>query len=289
MNSPLPFPAAEAAVPSATPHHERVLDWMDSADRDQAAEHAANLAHQREDVAGARALQQSILGPLPVVPGYTFAVRCEACNDITGDFYTFVRLANGDLAFALGDVSGHGVRAGLVMSMAKKTFEIYAVQGGGPADILAKVNDALADDLAGKLFVSMIVGVLSPSRQAITWARAGHPPVLHFNPRTRVSGEIAPRGMVVGMRGGQIFRQSLEEQAQKVAPGDVFLLYTDGIVEAVNLQGEEFGQERLVEVVRRHAGDGPESMCEHLMDLMRHFRGPKPMADDTTLLAFAVT
>ena len=284
MNSPLPFPA-ETAAPSA----ESSLDWMDGADRDQAAEVAATAAHRREDVAGARELQQSILGPLPVVPGFTFAVRCEASNDITGDFYTFVPLPNGDLAFALGDVSGHGVRAGLVMSMAKKTFEIYAVQGGGPADILAKVNDALADDLAGKLFVSMMVGVLSPARQAITWARAGHTPVLHFNPRTRVSGEVGPRGMVVGMRGGEIFRQSLEEQAQKIAPGDVFLLYTDGIVEAVNLQGEEFGHERLVEVVRRHAGDGPESMCEHLMDLMRHFRGPKPMADDTTLLAFAVT
>lgn len=300
--SPLPFPfstpgpdqPATAPAPATDPPSEAAvpdLGWMDSLDRSpsSAASGRQRMATpQDEEVDQARQLQQSFLGGLPELPGFHFAARFDACTGVSGDFYACVPLPGGDLGLALGDVSGHGVQAGLVMTMARKALEIYARQGGGPAEVLARVNDAIADDLGGKLFVTMVYGVLSPEQRTITWVRAGHTPVLRYNPISEMLTEIKPRGMVVGMKSGEVFRQSLEEEVVQLEPGDVFLLYTDGIVEATNLQDDEFGPDRLAEVMRRYADEGPEAMVEQIMDRLRHFRGPRPRSDDTTLLALMV-
>jgi hypothetical protein len=295
LASPLPFPVATVAQPpplvaaeSETEAEPPNLAWMDDLDTSRGDTARQQSRYERSDVHGAVELQKSILGGMPEIPGFALASRFEPSHDITGDFYTFIALENGDTAFALGDVSGHGMQAGLVMSMTKKTIEIYARQGGTPVEVLSKVNDALADDLAGKLFISLVYGIISPERQTITWARAGHTPVLRYNLHSKEQSEIAPAGMVVGMRAGAFFRQSIAEVAQRYAPGDVFLLYTDGIIETTNRDGEEFGPERLAEILRRHASEGPEALVTHVMDHMRHFRGSGPQADDTTLLALAV-
>lgn len=245
-------------------------------------------AAERTDMIKARAVQQSLMQKVPEIPGYRFAVSFEACSDISGDFYQFVRLPDGRLGFALGDVSGHGVHAGLIMSMAKKTFEIYASTGLSPADTLSKVNDALARDLGGKFFISMVYALLDPTERTLTWARAGHNPSIRYNPANPEFEEIKPPGMVVGMKSGPMFRQSIQEQVTHLASGDLILLYTDGVTESMNLQQEEFETERLYDVIRKFAADGPEKLIDRLMEILRHFRGPQPPADDSTLLALCV-
>jgi sigma-B regulation protein RsbU (phosphoserine phosphatase) len=257
---------------------------MDDADsREVAAVHP-----QRTDVIHARKLQEKLLQHVPQVPGIRFATRFEACDEITGDFYVFVHLPDGRVGFALGDVSGHGVQAGLIMSMAKKTLEIYAGQGLGPAETLARVNDALVHDLGGKMFISMVYAVLDPDTRQITWARAGHNPSLYFNPISDVEGEIKPKGMVVGMKAGALFRTSLEEYISPLETGDMFLLYTDGITETMNLQQEEFGEDRLKELLRTYAADGPDVLIDRVMERLRHFRGPQAPADDATMVALLI-
>jgi sigma-B regulation protein RsbU (phosphoserine phosphatase) len=236
----------------------------------------------------ARAIQQGMMQKPPQVPGFRFATSFEACADISGDFYQFIRLPDGRIGFALGDVSGHGVQAGLIMSMAKKTLEIYASTGLGPADTLAKVNEALVHDLGGQLFISMVYALLDPSERTITWARAGHNPSLRFNPRETEIEVIKPPGMVVGMKTGAIFRDSIKELVTRVKSGDLFLLYTDGITETMNLQQEEFGEDRLVEVIKHYTANGPEILIERIMELIRHFRGPHPPSDDATIVTLAV-
>ncbi len=244
--------------------------------------------HSRTDVIHARNLQKNMFAQSPELPGFKFATRYEACSDITGDFYEFITLADGRIGFALGDVSGHGVQAGLIMSMAKKTLEIYASLGAGPAETLAKVNDALTRDLGGKMFISMIYGILSPEHQSITWARAGGTPALRYNAGKNDIIEVKPKGMVLGMKAGQIFRQSLQEETTQLDPGDIFLLYTDGISETMNADQEEYGTERLNEVLKRHAAEGPESLLAHVMERIKEFRGALPVSDDLTMLALSV-
>ncbi len=273
--------------PETTPAPEDTnLDWMD--DADSSAYETLPDTQQRTDVMSARRLQEKFLDNVPVVEGFRLAAKFEACHDITGDFFAFIRLPDGRVGIALGDVSGHGVQAGLVMGMAKKTLEIFASQGLGPAATLCRVNDALAADLGGKMFISLIYGLLDPEHQSITWARAGHNPTLRFNIVSGDTQEIRPPGMVLGVKAGEMFASSLVEETTDLEPGDVFVLYTDGVTENMNLQQEEFGQDRLFEIMRQHASDGPEALVDQILDRARHFRGPRPAADDITLVALLV-
>lgn len=282
-------PGAVAAPPAG--QDAPLLGWMDDADAAAGAVAASVPAQhlERTDLMRARDLQQKMLAEAPEVPGFSFATRYEPCDHVSGDFFSFIRLLDGRVAFAIGDVSGHGMQAGLVMSMAKKSLEIYGELIGDPAEVLAKVNDALAGDLGGKMFVSMTYAVLSPSERTIRWVRAGHNPTLLFNTRTGASCEIKPPGMVVGMKGGQLFRDSLQVEITQVQPGDMFLLYTDGVTEMTNAQGEEFDVGRLCEVMQRCAAEGPEPLLTQVMDRIRHFRGSQPIGDDVTLLALAAS
>lgn len=289
-----PAPEVAAQVPASAAPAEAVVpgfSWMDDAD---AAAGSVDVAvpqpHlERSDLMRARDLQQKMLAEAPEIPGYVFATRYEPCDHVSGDFFSFIRLLDGRVGFAIGDVSGHGMQAGLVMSMAKKTLEIYGELIGDPAEVLAKVNDALAGDLGGKMFVSMTYAILSPSERTIRWVRAGHNPTLATNATTHEVVEIKPPGMVVGMKGGQIFRDSLQIETTHLNPGDTFLLYTDGVTEMTNAQGEEFDTARLREVMDRCAADGPDALLTQVMDRIRHFRGSQPIGDDVTLLALAVS
>jgi serine phosphatase RsbU (regulator of sigma subunit) len=261
--------------------------WMDDAESHEPA--AASLpAAERTDMIKARAVQAGLMQKPPEVAGFKFAACFEACTDISGDFYQYIRLPDGRVGFAMGDVSGHGVQAGLIMSMAKKTFEIYASMGLSPADTLSRVNDAIARDLGGKLFISMVYALLDPTERKITWARAGHTPSLRYNPDDDKIEEIKPPGMVVGMKTGPMFRNSLQEQVTTVRSGDVLLLYTDGITETMNLQQEEFDTERLIDVMRRFSKEGADVLVNRIMEILRHFRGPQPPADDSTLMVITV-
>lgn len=277
---------SRAADPFAEPDNgvDGNLSWMDAMDDGD----IPTAKVHRSDVIHARKLQEKLMQKVPVIPGIRFSARFAACDEITGDFYVFVNLPDGRVGFALGDVSGHGVQAGLVMSMAKKTLEIYAGQGLGPAETIAQVNDSLANDLGGKLFISLIYAVLDLDTRMITWVRAGHTPVFVHNPGTGQERELKPRGMVVGMKAGSIFRSSMEELVTPLESGDVYLLYTDGITETMNLQQEEFGDERLKEILRTYAAEGPDTVIEQTMERLRHFRGPRQAADDATMLALMI-
>jgi phosphoserine phosphatase RsbU/P len=273
-----------ADAPAASAGDGESLSWMDEVEEDREQDDR----HRDTDRVRARDVQKGLMQDAPKLDGFTFATRFEACHDVSGDFYEFIRLQDGRIGFAQGDVSGHGLQAGLIMSMAKKTLAIYAGLGGGPADVLARTNDALVDDLGGKSFVSMCYAILDPDSRTITWARAGHSPTIRFNVKSRALEEIKPKGMVVGMKKGPLFRKSMEEHVTEVASGDVFLVYTDGITECMNRQQSEYGLELLFEVVRKHASAGADQLLERIMESVRQFRGGTVASDDSTLLALVV-
>jgi len=275
-----PTAPSGSAVAEADGH----FSWMDAVE----AETKIITTSPDSDRAKARDVQVGLLGKIPELPGYRFAARFEACDDVSGDFYEFISLPDGRLGFAQGDVSGHGMQAGLIMSMAKKTLSIYAASGLSPAPILTQVNDSLVDDLGGRIFISMTYAILDPGLGQITWARAGHNPTLRYNVHTGDIEEIRPKGMVVGMKKGAIFQNALEEAVTQVRAGDVFLIYTDGINETMNRQNEEFGLELLIEVVRKHSAAGPDILLDRIMDSVRQFRGGSTASDDSTLLALCV-
>jgi len=264
------------------------LAWMEEEDFDPT--HFATPDESGDSaIMRARDMQQKLLREAPDLPGYTFATRYEAAEEISGDFYEFIRLPDGRIGFAQGDVSGHGVQAGLIMSMAKKVLAIYARQGSPPKEVLAAVNDALAEDLGGKMFVTITYAILDPSARTITWARAGHNPTIRFNRHSKEISEIKPGGMVVGMKSGPLFAKACQEETTQLRPGDLFLVYTDGVTETMNRQGEEYDVERLQELIQTHGSEHEsEHLLDRILDSLRGFRGGKPVDDDITLLALDV-
>ena len=271
--------------------HANSLDWMD------ALEHAAASStttpssasvEQGTDLLRARDVQQSMLRESPCLPGFTFATRFQSCSAVSGDFYEFITMPDGCIGFAQGDVSGHGVQAGLIMSMAKKVLSIYARQTRSPRQVLCELNDALVEDLGGRMFITMTYAILDPRHRTITWARAGHSPTLCLNLHTNEMSEIKPSGMVVGMKAGEIFHRVLQEEVTEVRSGDIFLTYTDGVTETMNRQQEEYGEERLQETLRAHAALEVDDLLERILDSIRSFSGGGDPQDDITLLGLRV-
>ena len=269
---------AERAAPATTG-----ASWLDAAEAGAAA--AADREH---DLSRARAVQLGLMHEAPTLAGFRFATRYESCTEISGDFNQFIPLANGRVGFAQGDVSGHGVQAGLIMAMANKILELYAAQGLGPKEVVAKVNDALANDLGGRMFITMTYAELDPATRRVQWVRAGHNPTLLHRRATGVTERLLPKGMMVGTPAVGIFRQILGEETTQLEPGDTVILFTDGLTEAMDAQDEEYGDDRLVAVIARHAGDGPQALVDHIFaDLAAHRKG-RAMADDASLIVLMV-
>ena len=271
--------------------HAASLDWMDTLESTAPASTStpsSNALEQGTDMLRARDVQQSMLRESPCLPGFTFATRFQSCSAVSGDFYEFITMPDGCIGFAQGDVSGHGVQAGLIMSMAKKVLSIYARQTRSPRAVLSNLNDALVEDLGGRMFITMSYAILDPHNRSITWARAGHNPTLRFNIHTGELSEIKPGGMVVGMKAGDIFHRVLQEEVTEVRSGDLFLTYTDGVTETMNRQQEEYGEERLQETLRTHASLEVDDLLDRILDSVRSFAGGGDPQDDVTLLGLRV-
>lgn len=261
--------------------------WLFGVDDDPQS--AKSKSHSQEiDLERARDVQAGLLPQAPQLPGYRFATRYEPCSTVSGDFYEFIALADGRLGFAMGDVSGHGIQAALVMSMTKKTLAIYACDGDPPAQVLTAVNSAIAGDLNGRNFVTMTYAILDPAARTVTWARAGHDPAIWVNFPSRTCRDIMPPGMVVGMKTGELFANLLKEEVTPLQSGDLILLFTDGVTETMNRQGEEYGRDRLQEVLLQHGSGDLGTLLDRILDSIRTFRGRTQAKDDITILALAV-
>jgi hypothetical protein len=275
---------AEAAEPIAAPATAASgASWMDAAEAG-----AAVAADRDRDLSRARAVQLALMREAPSVPGYRFATRYESCTEISGDFNQFVALPGGRVGFAQGDVSGHGVQAGLIMAMANKILELYAAQGLGAKEVLAKVHEAIAHDLGGRMFITMTYAELDPATRQLRWVRAGHNPTLLHRRATGRTERLMPKGMMVGAPSAELFRKVLAEEITVLAPGDTLVLFTDGLTEAMDAQDEEFGDDRLVAVLERHAAEGPQVVVERIFAELKTFTGGRPMADDASLVVLAV-
>ena len=302
--TPAPEPASEPKKKSSTDTQR--LRWMDKLEEEASGSTPALPHDTIEDRKRAGGVQLNLLGKIPEGSWLRIRPRFQPCSDVSGDFYEFINLPDGRIGFALGDVSGHGMEAGLIMSMAKKTLAIFARSGAEPIEVLSEVNDALAEDLHGRMFITLTYAILDPSARSIVWTRAGHNPTLLYNVYEKEWQEIKPPGMVVGMKAGAIFRNSLKQETVSLRTGDVFVMYTDGITETMNMQRivrldesgqvvstdhdaqEEYGVERMQLVVEKFIDKGVEPTLDAILDSVRQFRGGGDLQDDLTLMALRV-
>jgi sigma-B regulation protein RsbU (phosphoserine phosphatase) len=214
------------------------------------------------------------------LPGLEAAALNLLCEDASGDYYDFIALPDGRRAVVIGDVSGHGLRSALVMAQARAFLRAYCDTLDDLDDVISRLDVALARDLSGGLFMSLVVLVIDPESGALTWCNAGHPAVLHLgaggveplSPTSRILGVFPESGPRCGT-------------PRTLASGDVLLLYTDGATEAFDDRREMFGEERLRDVLEENAGAAPAELVAAVHAALCAWKGVDHMDDDLTLVA----
>jgi len=233
----------------------------------------------------ARQIQVGILPRvLPELPGLDFAARMVPTSAVGGDFYDVIQLGDGKLGLVVGDVTGHGVPAALLMALTVTLIRVEAARAESPAEVLLSVNHHLIESNDSGLFVTALYGLLDVSSLEFNYARAGHPLPLAMD-----SGGNAvslPQG--TGQPLGLFDVLALDEGKLRLEAGGNMLLYTDGVTEAVNDAGEFFGTERLTSVLQSTANSQAEHICESLWQSLKSYQGSMVQDDDVTLVAVSV-
>lgn len=236
----------------------------------------------RDELEVARELQEELLPhDVPPIPGYDFAHSYRTANEVGGDYYDLTPLSDGRISLLVGDASGHGMAAGLVMAIANATLKTALDLDPSPERVIALLNRTLCRTGTNRTFMSVFYALLDPRTGRMEYACAGHPfPVLR-----RADGTLEELGcgcLPLGMR------EPLEVQRQAVMlePGDLVLLYTDGLAEALDGQGREaFGYPRIAGLV----GDGgsPRIVHDRILKAFDRHVGGEPLKDDVTVLIAA--
>jgi sigma-B regulation protein RsbU (phosphoserine phosphatase) len=238
----------------------------------------------RESLAVAADVQRSLLPKaLPSLPGLEVAGRMIPCDAVGGDYLDFLtadEFAARGFGVAVGDVMGHGPAAALIMTAARACLRMRASQRGGVGEVVSDMNRHLVSDL-GDLERFMTFYLMEVRGDAVTWVSAGHEPALLLDPDTGVFSDLEGDGPVLGLDTDIVFR---EHHARFDRPGQVLALSTDGVTEAWNPQGEQFGRERFKQSLLRHARSSAVEIVESVIRDVLDFQGTAPKMDDLTLV-----
>ncbi len=232
----------------------------------------------RDEIQIARQLQRDLLPQAsPEVPGYGFAHTSRTANDIGGDYYQFHRLPDGRLAIVVADASGHGMAAGLLMAIANATLHIALELDPAPVPVATLLHRAIWRTGDRRSFLTLFYGLLDPATGEVDYVCAGHPfPLLR-----RADGTIeepALGSFPLGMR--ETLRPATGRL--RLAPGELMVLFTDGLFEGVNRSGQAFGFERLRGALQPD-GDARQAHERVLAAFESHVES-EPLADDLTLV-----
>ncbi|PQV64435.1 Serine phosphatase RsbU, regulator of sigma subunit [Abditibacterium utsteinense] len=258
----------------------------------------------RRDLQIARDIQKRLLPDhCPTVPGFEIAARGTSALEVGGDYYDFFWVDDDHLGIVVADVSGKGVYAALVVAMIRSAFRTQAAGNHDVRDVLSRVNTFIAEDLRRDMFVTCVYGILEISTKKFSWARAGHEPLIVSHSGNNIPVDIlSPDGFALGVIGAPEFQDLLEVQTIILHSGDRLLMFTDGLTEAMNSKGEEFGMEGILQSLadptpsngscfedaifdQQHTCE-PDEM-KHLEEAVQTHVGDAPQSDDLTIVYLA--
>src|SRR5438309_3441504 len=242
------------------------------------------------DLEIARDIQRVLLpAEPPSVNGFEISGINVPARQVSGDYFDYIKVDEERLGVAIADVSGKGVPASLIMAICRSVLRSQAAQNPSPADVLQKVNRQLYPDIKEDMFISMAYVILDHVRNAVTMSRAGHDAPLLYKRASQTITPLKTPGMVVGIDSGSVFDRLTTDVVVPLERDDCLLLYTDGVTEALDSGGDEFGIERTMESVRASAKSGAQAIVARLIDDLRNFVGSHPQNDDITLIAIRKT
>ena len=246
-------------------------------------EEAFQNARYKEELKIAKTVQQSLL-PTKLEKDSDFEISAfsASADEVGGDYYDTLRINEYEVALIIADVSGKGTTAAFHMSQMKGIFHSLAQQGPSPKDFMAKANKALVYCLERGSFISATYFVINSQTKKIHYSRAGHCPVLYYRATTNQAEYLKDKGTALGMVRSNDYCNFIEDQEILYAPGDVMVLYTDGITEAKDSKGEEFGNERLAAALQESVQNSSKEIEESVMKRLYEFSGTEDINDDYT-------
>jgi len=228
-------------------------------------------------------VQQNLLPQEPPsLAGLDIAGTSKYCDETGGDYYDYLALPRGSLGVVVADVSEHGVGAALLMTTARALIRQRAGMTGDIARIVTDVNQELYRDVkeTGR-FMTMFFMEIDVSSKILSWVRAGHDPAIFYDAGEGTFDELAGEGMALGVDKNVEFH---EFSRQGWSAGSVIVVGTDGIREALNLEDEMFGLDRLREVIRINASKSADAIQKAIINELSIFQGDAPQQDDMTLV-----
>jgi phosphoserine phosphatase RsbU/P len=256
---------------------------------------AAEKKRLEEELRIAHEIQMSLLPRAPSsIPGLSVTALCVPAREVGGDYYDFLRLDEHRLAVLIADVAGKGTSAALYMAELKGLMLSLSRTYRSPRELLIMANHLIAEHLDSRSFITMTYAVIDLTARTMTYARAGHTPLLYYPggalPVDRRVQILAPDGLVLGLKldDGQLFERLLVEQTLVLSTGDVCLFFTDGITEAMNSQDDCYGEQRLGRLIEDHGHRSCEELRERMLRDVEAFVGGAPQHDDMTMILLKI-
>jgi sigma-B regulation protein RsbU (phosphoserine phosphatase) len=233
-----------------------------------------------EELKMASGIQRRLLPPAPTgVNGFTFVGKNEPCRTVSGDYYDFAVRPNGKVYFVIGDVSGKGVTAGLMMAGLQVAFRIFSKSDPDPATLVTQLNVALKENLPQSKFVTLFLGRLDTNTGIVEYVNAGHTPPLYLHKHGAT--ELTDSDLLLGV----ISRAEFVNRELRLEPGDSLVLFTDGVTEARNLDGDDLGTDQIGEaLVKLHGTDASTIAASVNETVLRHVGDAENLDDDVTVV-----
>lgn len=249
-----------------------------------------DITEQKTSLILAGEVQKSLLPQAPPqLSGFDIAGHSISCDEIGGDYFDYIwreSVSCPSLGVVVGDLSGHGVDAALLMTTARAFLKMSASQTGTVAEIISAMNRHLTQDvLETDRFMTLFYISLCPDRKSMSWVRAGHDPALLYDPHSNTFEELKGDGIALGIIEDT---QYTEHHRENLKDGQVIAIATDGIWESFNLQGQMFGKERLQQIIAANHKRSAAQIIDQVYEQLRLFSGAAKAEDDTTLVIIKV-
>lgn len=252
----------------------------------------ASLLHEsiererlEQELKVARDVQLKLLPQsIPPINNFEVDALCLSAYEVGGDYYDFFKFADGNPGIIIGDVSGKGTSAALYMAEFKGIIQTLAKSHSTPYTLACDINRMIYPNIERRSFVSAIIAKINPQEQKVIFARAGHTPVLFCSGNGQEPQNILTKGIGIGLDPGDKFNSILEEYSITMDGRGTLVLYTDGVTEARNRDGIEFGEERLIGLVKECYNFSAEEIKDKLLNSVVEFCGSTPLHDDLTFV-----
>jgi hypothetical protein len=238
----------------------------------------------KAEIDAANRIQAALL-PLdnPQLAGASFASHYRAATEIGGDYFDFLEQPTGEIGIAFGDVSGHGLTSGIVMSMAKSALLVQVDYDSSPRAVLDVLNDIVIKTAPKRILMTFFFGLLDPRAQTLRFSSAGHLDPYVYRAATKKLEALSSWGFPLGVRR----REPFKEHSVAFRAGDRLVLYSDGLIEAVDDDGNPFGFERFEQTIIASGAQSAEELKKTLLNAVKKFTRNRPPEDDQTLVVVA--